>query len=49
MINDAYLLHYHELVAFLSTEQGAAMNLLTQLGFEEIHYRGYTLEKQLAQ
>jgi GNAT superfamily N-acetyltransferase len=47
MINDGLLQKYHELVAYISMEQNAAMNLLMQWGFEELHYRGYVLEKAL--
>lgn len=47
MINDGLLQKYRELVAFVAMEQNAAMNLFTQWGFEELHYRGYVLEKEL--
>lgn len=47
MINDGVLQRYRELVAYVSMGQGPAMNLFTQLGFEEQHYRGYVLEKTL--
>ncbi len=47
MINDATLLGCRELVAYVTLAQHTAMNLLVQQGFEELHYRGYVLEKSL--
>lgn len=47
LINDGLLQRYRQLTAFLSMDQVPAMNLFTQLGFEELHYRGYVLEKAL--
>ena len=49
LINDGVLQQYRHLAAFPSMEQGRAMNLFTQLGFEELHYRGYVLVKSLTE
>lgn len=49
MINDATLEGYHEMVVHLTSRQHAAMNLFVQHGFEELNYRGYTLEKTLTE
>jgi len=48
MINDATLEGYQEMLAHLRLDQHIAMGLFTQQGFEELDYRGYTLEKTLA-
>ena len=47
MINDAYLRGNHTLVTFVSHANQAGLGLCRQIGFEELNYRGYTLEKQL--
>lgn len=47
MINDATVAGFDELVIFISFNQNAAMNLVSQQGFEELNYRGYVLEKAL--
>lgn len=47
MINDAFLRGNRTLVAFVSHSNRAGLGLCRQAGFEEIDYRGYTLEKQL--
>ena len=47
VINDATLQEYSELVAYVTLAQGPAMNLLSQQGFEELHYRGYVLERTM--
>lgn len=47
MINDAYLRGNRKLVAFVSHSNQGGLSLCRQTGFEEINYRGYTLEKQL--
>lgn len=49
MVNDATLEGYHEMVVHLNSHQHAAMNLFVQHGFEELNYRGYTLEKTLTE
>jgi ribosomal protein S18 acetylase RimI-like enzyme len=48
MINDATLEGYQEMLAHLRVDQHLAMGLFTRMGFEELDYRGYTLEKTLA-
>ncbi len=47
MINDAYLKGNRTLVSFISHTNRAGLLLCRQAGFEELSYRGYTLEKQL--
>ncbi|MEX1021477.1 MAG: GNAT family N-acetyltransferase [Litorilinea sp.] len=47
MINDAGLEGYHELVVHINSHQHAAMNLFVQHGFEELNYRGYSLDMAL--
>lgn len=47
MINDGSTLGLRQLVAFVGIDQVPAQSLLSQLGFDELHYRGYSLEKQL--
>lgn len=47
ILNDATLQGFREMVAFLPMSRPLAMNLLVQHGFQEINYRGYTLEKTL--
>ncbi len=47
LINDAYLLGCRQLVLHLNHTADAAVSLFAQVGFEEINYRGYTLEKRL--
>lgn len=49
MVNDATLEGYHEIVVHLTSRHHAAMNLFVQHGFEELNYRGYTLEKTLTE
>jgi GNAT superfamily N-acetyltransferase len=47
MLNDAYLMGCRWLVSHVNHAEHAAMSLFYQVGFEEISYRGYTLEKRL--
>lgn len=47
MVNDAYLRGNRTLVAFVNHSNQAGLRLCRQAGFEEMNYRGYTLEKQL--
>lgn len=47
MLNDAYLLGCQQFVAHVNHAEHAAISLFYQVGFEEISYRGYTLEKRL--
>ncbi|MCB9159058.1 MAG: GNAT family N-acetyltransferase [Caldilineaceae bacterium] len=47
MINEATSQGLRELAAFVTMQHYAAMSLLSQYGFEELHYRGYTLESAL--
>ncbi|MBI1293813.1 GNAT family N-acetyltransferase [bacterium] len=47
LINDAHLLGCRQLVLHVNHDAEAAMALFYQAGFEEINYRGYTLEKRL--
>lgn len=49
MVNDAGLEGYHELVVHINSRQHAARNLFVQHGFEELNYRGYSLEKTLTE
>lgn len=45
MVNDATLEGYEEMLAHLRLNQHIAMSLFTQQGFDELDYRGYTLDK----
>jgi ribosomal protein S18 acetylase RimI-like enzyme len=47
ILNDATLEGYHESVVHLAHHHHAAVNLFVQHGFEELNYRGYTLDKTL--
>lgn len=47
VLNDAYLGGCHQLVVHVSHSAHAAVSLFSQVGFEDINYRGYTLEKRL--
>ncbi|RLT43532.1 MAG: GNAT family N-acetyltransferase [Chloroflexi bacterium] len=47
MINDALLRGNRTLALFLNHTNQAGLGLCRQIGFEEMNYRGYTLEKQL--
>lgn len=47
LINDATLQGYQQMLVYVPTHASAAQNLLTQHGFQEQNYRGYTLEKSL--
>ncbi|OUC09035.1 hypothetical protein RY27_05380, partial [Litorilinea aerophila] len=47
LINDATLQGYVQMVVHLAHGWHAAMNLFIQQGFQELDYRGYTLEKVL--
>ena len=47
LINDATLQGYHQMLVYVPNRASAAQNLLTQHGFQEQNYRGYTLEKSL--
>lgn len=49
IINDATHLGDAQMVVHLAQHRHAAMNLLIQQGFQELSYRGYTLEKVLTQ
>lgn len=46
MINDAHLRGNRSLVVFVGHSNRAGLSLCRQAGFEEMDYRGYTLEKQ---
>jgi ribosomal protein S18 acetylase RimI-like enzyme len=45
MINDVTLAGFGEMIVFTPSNAAIAINLLTQQGFIEQNYRGYTLEK----
>jgi GNAT superfamily N-acetyltransferase len=47
IINDCTMRGCSQLVAYLTQQRHVAISLLTQLGFLEENYRGYTLEKWL--
>jgi ribosomal protein S18 acetylase RimI-like enzyme len=47
MINDATMQGVDQMVVHLSHSQHAAINLFVQHGFQELNYRGYTLDKEL--
>lgn len=47
LINDLTIQGCGQMVAFLDYSQHVAINLLNQQGFEELSYRGYSLEKVL--
>lgn len=47
MINESLGQGLRKLAAFVTLEQYAGMSLMAQFGFEELHYRGYTLEMSL--
>ncbi|MEM7535574.1 MAG: GNAT family N-acetyltransferase [Chloroflexota bacterium] len=47
MVNDATLQGYHEMIVHVEHNQDVAMRLFAQHGFEELNYRGYTLQKVL--
>ena len=47
MINDAYLRGNCSLVGFVGHTNEAGLGLCRKVGFEEMAYRGYTLEKKL--
>lgn len=49
MINDATHLGDTQLIAHLAQQRHAAINLLIQQGFNELSYRGYSLEKALTE
>ena len=49
VINDATLSGVPEIATHVSQEHGAALNLLAELGFQELNYRGYTLEQSLSE
>jgi GNAT superfamily N-acetyltransferase len=49
LINDATLQGDAQMVLHLAHHQHAAMNLFVQQGFQELSYRGYSLEKALTQ
>jgi len=46
-INDATLQGYPEMVVHVAHEYAAVQNLLAQHGFQELNYRGYSLELSL--
>lgn len=47
MINDAYLQGNRTLVCFVGHTNEAGLGLCRKVGFEQMAYRGYTLEKKL--
>jgi ribosomal protein S18 acetylase RimI-like enzyme len=47
LINDATLEGYRQMVVHIAHHAYAAMNLFVQQGFQELSYRGYTLDKVL--
>ena len=49
MVNDATQQGIAEIAVHLPLHQSAAMNLLAQHGFQELNYRGYSFEKDLAE
>jgi hypothetical protein len=49
MINDATQQSVAEIAVHLPLHRSAAMNLLAQHGFQELNYRGYSFEKDLAE
>lgn len=49
VINDATLQGVPEIAVHVSHEHGAARNLLAEHGFEELNYRGYTLDQTLSE
>lgn len=48
LINDATQQDYREMVIFVPFNRSQALNLFMQHGFQELNYRGYTLERELA-
>ncbi len=48
LINDATVQGYAQMVTHIAHRHNAAVNLLTQQGFLELNYRGYTLDKVLS-
>ncbi len=49
MVNDATQQGVAEIAVHLPLHQSAALNLLAQHGFQELNYRGYSFEKDLAE
>ena len=49
MVNDSAQQGVAEIAVHLPLHQSAAMNLLAQHGFQELNYRGYSFEKDLAE
>jgi GNAT superfamily N-acetyltransferase len=49
MVNDATQQRVVEIAVHLPLHRSAAMNLLAQHGFQELNYRGYSFEKDLAE
>jgi ribosomal protein S18 acetylase RimI-like enzyme len=47
LINDALMQGYGQMVLHLAHHHHAAMNLFVQQGFQELSYRGYSLDKVL--
>ena len=47
LLNDAYLAGCQQLVVHVNHSDHGAVSLFSQVGFEDINYRGYTLEKRL--
>jgi ribosomal protein S18 acetylase RimI-like enzyme len=47
LLNDAHLTGNRQLVVHVNHSAHAAVSLFTQIGFEDINYRGYMLEKRL--
>jgi ribosomal protein S18 acetylase RimI-like enzyme len=47
LINDAFLTGCRQLVVHVNHSAHAAVSLFSQIGFEDINYRGYMLEKRL--
>lgn len=49
IINDATVRGVPMIATHVSHEHGAALNLLAEHGFEELNYRGYTLDQRLSE
>ena len=47
IINDATAKGLPEIAVHVSHEHGAALNLFAEHGFQELNYRGYTLDQTL--
>jgi ribosomal protein S18 acetylase RimI-like enzyme len=49
VINDATAQGMTEIIIHVSHEYGAALNLFAEHGFEELDYRGYSLDQTLSE